>query len=391
MDTASSQSDWQVGRATFYGTDGWSIHQGSCGFYYIFQSEPLGWDVAAMSDANPLYPGSCGSCFEVKCNPISFTDGNGQEYDRTSACYNPDQSVVFRITDTCPCNYAANAASNKRWCCGDMTHYDMSIWAFEKLADTKWGVIGLQWRPVPCDYNSTDPAPTPANPVVGQEPPPGTQYPPAGYWDKPRSQWPGNTGSLEGDEDTSANLPGPIYNQTLLNNWTAQSYNSTLYQNASAMGAGELIIQCSSISPNGSLVFTAPGQGYFLGKLSMSFWAQYTTSTPDLQLSLASTDDTLPQGSCSDLILADLTPLASAALVPLDMLSYTVYLGAFQNSSTHAGPNALSFQGCPGVSPESIDQIVFSNTGDVPQQLCLDNLVLLDGNAVLLLSAYRPV
>lgn len=33
---SSSQSDWQVGRATFYGTDGWSIHQGSCGFYYIF-------------------------------------------------------------------------------------------------------------------------------------------------------------------------------------------------------------------------------------------------------------------------------------------------------------------------------------------------------------------
>ena len=35
--TAQSQSDWQVGRATFYGTDGWSIHQGSCGFYYIFE------------------------------------------------------------------------------------------------------------------------------------------------------------------------------------------------------------------------------------------------------------------------------------------------------------------------------------------------------------------
>ena len=55
------------------------------------------------------------------------------------------------------------------------------------------------------------------------------------------------------------------------------------------------------------------------------------------------------QGSCTDLILADLTPLASTALVPPDMLSYTVYLGAFQNSSTHSGPNALSFQGCPGV------------------------------------------
>ena len=79
---------------------------------------------------------------------------------------------------------------------------------FLQLADTKWGVIGLQWRTVPCEYNSTDPAPTPANRAVGQEPPPGTEYPPAGYWDKPRSQWPGTSGSLEGDEDTTANLPG---------------------------------------------------------------------------------------------------------------------------------------------------------------------------------------
>ena len=87
----------------------------------------------------------------------------------------------------------------------------------------------------------------------------------------------------------------PVYNQTLLNNWTAQSYNSTLYQNASALGVGELITQCSAIAPNGSLVFTAPGPGFFLGKLSLMFWAQYATSTSDLQLSLASTDTTLPE------------------------------------------------------------------------------------------------
>ena len=82
--TACAQSEWQVGRGTFYGTDGWSIHQGSCGFYYIsrcveavelmefvvhkagtvricvLQDEPLGWNVAAMTHVNPLYPGSCG-------------------------------------------------------------------------------------------------------------------------------------------------------------------------------------------------------------------------------------------------------------------------------------------------------------------------------------------
>ena len=83
---ACAQSDWNVGRATFSGTDGWSIHQGSCGFYYIFevpdpspatmprvvnartcvtrafaeQDSPLGWDVAAMTAVNPLYAGSCG-------------------------------------------------------------------------------------------------------------------------------------------------------------------------------------------------------------------------------------------------------------------------------------------------------------------------------------------
>ena len=34
------------------------------------------------------------------------------------------------------------------------------------------------------------------------------------------------------------------------------------------------------------------------------------------------------------------------------------------------------------VSPESVDQIVFSNTGEVVQQICLDNVQLLDGNAI---------
>ena len=33
----------------------------------------------------------------------------------------------------CPCTYAANADSNKRWCCGDMPHLDMSQWALEKI------------------------------------------------------------------------------------------------------------------------------------------------------------------------------------------------------------------------------------------------------------------
>lgn len=30
-------------------------------------------------------------------------------------CYNENATVVVQVTDACPCNYAANAYSNKRW------------------------------------------------------------------------------------------------------------------------------------------------------------------------------------------------------------------------------------------------------------------------------------
>jgi hypothetical protein len=76
-------------------------------------------------------------------------------------------------------------SSLQRWCCGDMQHFDVSTFAFEKvctvslpsrapssfactlvhqtqshsfitnpmqLADVKWGVVGIRYRRVPCDY-----------------------------------------------------------------------------------------------------------------------------------------------------------------------------------------------------------------------------------------------
>ena len=65
-------------------------------------------------------------CYEVQCLPSSFTDGYGSPLDRTGVCFNPNASVVVRITDTCPCVYPGNAYSNRRWCCGDMDHLDIS-------------------------------------------------------------------------------------------------------------------------------------------------------------------------------------------------------------------------------------------------------------------------
>ena len=53
---------------------------------------------------------------------LCAADGYGQFLDRKSSCYNDHASVVVMITDQCPCYYPSNAASNKRWCCGDMYH-----------------------------------------------------------------------------------------------------------------------------------------------------------------------------------------------------------------------------------------------------------------------------
>jgi hypothetical protein len=159
-------------------TDAWSIHSGSCGYGQLAEDVGTGWDVAALSDAAWDYKGSCGKCKEVRCKPMGFNDGYGAWLDRTNVCYDTSASVVVMITDTCPCYYPGNAYSNKRWCCGDMYHLDLSLWAYEKLADVKWGVIAVEWRDVSCTYKPQKQA---YKPWGGKSPMPD--------WYKPRPGW----------------------------------------------------------------------------------------------------------------------------------------------------------------------------------------------------------
>ncbi|GAB4814157.1 hypothetical protein N2152v2_001203 [Parachlorella kessleri] len=190
--------DWRAGRASYYGTDGWSIHKGSCGFGYCWPDIGTGWDVAAIADASPEFAGSCGRCYEVRCASRMVVDGYGNQMDRTSGiCRDSSTSVVVRTVDNCPCNYPANAYSNKRWCCGDNkgtqgTHFDLSIWAFEKLAETKWGVIPLEFRPVSCDYKPSKPAPELAYPTQGEAPPSDAKKP-TDYTYVKRTDWTGQS------------------------------------------------------------------------------------------------------------------------------------------------------------------------------------------------------
>eukprot|EP00775_Hariotina_reticulata_P005952 gene5952-6191_t len=89
------------------------------------------------------------------------------------------RNVVVIITDTCPCIYPDNYSSNKRWCCGDMYHLDMSVWAYEKLGSKKWGVIGVSWRDVPCWYK----------PKAKARVPWWTKPTPQPWWEKAPQNW----------------------------------------------------------------------------------------------------------------------------------------------------------------------------------------------------------
>jgi len=176
--TVQVATAWSVGRATFYGKDGWSIHSGSCGYGYLDEKIGTGWDTAAASDRNPDYGGSCGKCKEVKCKRMTFKDGYGAQLDRNGACFDESASVVVTITDTCPCHYPGNYHSNKRWCCGDMYHLDISLWAFEKLADTGKGVIAIEHRDVACSYKPSKSARNPWGQKSGPDRgPPGNWNP----------------------------------------------------------------------------------------------------------------------------------------------------------------------------------------------------------------------
>jgi hypothetical protein len=89
-------------RATYYGSDAWSIHSGSCGYGQLAEDVGTGWDIAALNDKAHDYKGSCGKCKEVRCRSRDFQDGYGAWLDRKGMCWNEDASLVVMITDTCP-------------------------------------------------------------------------------------------------------------------------------------------------------------------------------------------------------------------------------------------------------------------------------------------------
>lgn len=363
---------WRTGRSTFYGgpSDPWSIHKGACEFGYLYSTDPLGWDVAAMNDGNPLYEDSCGRCVEVKCDPRVINDNYGASYDRTGACYNQDYSVVLRITDDCPCTYPPNSYSNKRWCCNDIEHLDMSVWAFEKLAQTKWGVIGLKYRSVPCTQVPFLGAPSIQTPTMGQPPPDGNVHVTRDWPDMSENRY----GSLFLYQNGYQNGFGDA-------SWTTNIQSFSASANKGMHNGPGL---CANIFPNGALALKGP-TGSFQGRVGLQFFIYVgqtgydggSVSKPDIRINLSGN-----KGSCSPVRIYDISPIYfEPAQIPYSsdyFWGWQAYLPAFSGSnSTIIINNPAHFEGCGGNMPYDLTTLLFQNDGENAQWMCMDHIELI--------------
>lgn len=367
--SVSAAGQWRRGRATYYGDEPWlwDIHHGSCGYGYIWEDEPLGWDVAALPDVHYEYSGSCGNCYEVACDPSGFSDNYGNYLDRKHACHDSEASVVVRITDTCPCNYAGNSFSNKRWCCGDMDHFDLSVWAFEKLAPLRWGVVALKYRPVSCDHQPAKKAYAP-NPSPGIPPPPGAKRP---AWltsinGPTKEQKKSVAKALWFGKSTQKGEVSVLMGGSMGSSWSSGSWHAQNAEDHSGAFGGVGV--CKTLYPGGGIKLTTGQRGSFNGHTSMEMYVRGVYGPAEVSVSLVG-----HQGACQDIKLSGLTKSGNSNGYD----RYDIYMGLFDtNRPQTVVAFADAFKGCGRNSADDVNSIYIKNTKNQQQQICVDGVKL---------------
>ncbi|GLI71000.1 hypothetical protein VaNZ11_016116 [Volvox africanus] len=392
--TADFDWQWHTGRATHYGGPGdpWSIHNGHCGYGYLDPNVGTGWDICAPSDQNWDYDSAssnCGVCYEVACQGMNFNDFYGNWLERQSVCYDSSTSVVVMVTDLCPCYYPPNQYSNKRWCCGDMSHFDVSVFAFEKLADVKWGVIGIKYRRVPCDYKPTKRAQIPSgvSPVQNYQSAPWN-------WDSSKDKRWGviaNSGSSSGGSSdgssSSSSLTSSVivshsenqqqsvgqqssvinaYYGGFMQGWSdAGSWSISKWGRDASWGFDGQQAYCVTLGGYGGIQLNA-WSGVFSSKRTLEFYArQNNGGTPDVNIKLTS-----PSGACNSLRLQGMTSVDSKS----NWSRFQVQLSAFDWRKSGGGDGS-AFGGCSeSINDWSVNTLVFVNNWGGNQDLCIDQM-----------------
>ena len=103
----------------------------------------------AQSNRRRVCGAQCGRCYEVKCVDGIERGTPTSKLGPWKGCLDAGRrSVVVKITDSCPCFHPNTG--NRRWCCGDALHLDLSYLAFEAIAQKEMGVVDLQIRAADC-------------------------------------------------------------------------------------------------------------------------------------------------------------------------------------------------------------------------------------------------
>eukprot|EP01025_Chloroclados_australasicus_P055392 TRINITY_DN66_c1_g1_i2.p1 TRINITY_DN66_c1_g1~~TRINITY_DN66_c1_g1_i2.p1 ORF type:complete len:413 (+),score=49.36 TRINITY_DN66_c1_g1_i2:196-1434(+) len=386
--------DWKIGRGTFYGNEYWlwDIHQGSCGYSYLCPEEGTGWDITALPDTHPAYAGSCGRCYEVKCAPVDFSDNYGEKLSRSGVCYDTEASVIVTTTDTCPCYYPTNLYSNARWCCGDMDHLDLSVWAFEKLAEKRWGVIGLNYREVPCDHQpykvaSEPAAPFDPTPVIEGTVCPKGQFPLKENWDlihmmyKKRLEAVGLTpfqSAGEYEERVQARLSGAypkkrdveqyIFGDEYAEGWSMFT-KGVQYREADITGIDHTNAMCGTWSTNSALGFSGP-YGSLSGKGAIEFWV-YTRDwgIPRLDIGFGGNG-----GMCESIRLTDLYTAGEQDGYTKFVVNLNTFASEGDLDMRMLNSIGTRFHGCGGLSADSFNFVTIQNNMHFEQTVCLDEI-----------------
>lgn len=373
---------WKSARATFYGADAWSIHRGSCQYGLIDPCKGTGWDVAALSDVYWGYSGSCGRCYEIACEDKDLSDGYGNYLRRTGVCRDKDASVIVTVVDTCPCNYPNNAYSNRRWCCGDMDHFDISVYAFEKLADLELGVIAIMYRPVPCDHVPWK-KPWPLQPPTGPHGlPPGVTFPN----DAANCQaWnnlvrPNDTKAGQTQQNNAPPHQGyidPHFRPSRLDEVVYMGGPTSGWKDVSdkmsdGPGAAGLILgtsRCGRVAPGGSIAFRGV-QNILVNRTSLELWVKVPNEgqLSGLEVNLAS-----DKGSCRPAALIHL----HSPKVQQGYHQYVISLYTFSHEASEPLTRGL-FSGCGDNLPgRDLQMIQLINRGDQDQDVCVDGVKLI--------------
>lgn len=99
---------------------------------------------------------------DPKCNTlVCCVQHGGPSYSRYSNVYlvpvqslnlttPTDNSIYVRVTDSCPCLQFDGGSDvvtgTNPACCGNVNHFDLSFFGFEKLAHPVYGVMNTEFR-----------------------------------------------------------------------------------------------------------------------------------------------------------------------------------------------------------------------------------------------------